>query len=311
MSQSPRQPGIVILGYPRSGSTLLRRLLGAHWAIHAPGETYLLSACARFLHSRQVADGVDVGVLSGVRSLGVEPEELLGRLRELVFELHERAASAQGKRRWVEKTAVDSFHAEAIGRIFGSRIRYIVLVRHALDAVASADEWCQKAQSYPEELHRYVARHPQPLVAFAQAWVDVMQSLERSTAQLPKDHLVVRYEELVSQPPTVLQKVLEFLNEPWEEGLIERGLEPAGPLGFGDWKTYGRAAIDAQSVGRWRRLPQGTVRALAPIVNSTLARWGYEPIDVEVAPDPEESLRRYELSLMAQAARQQQKPDAG
>ena len=40
--------GIVVLGVPRSGTTLLRRLLQAHPHIACPPETNLLSAASRF-----------------------------------------------------------------------------------------------------------------------------------------------------------------------------------------------------------------------------------------------------------------------
>ena len=58
------RPGIVVLGTPRSGTTLLRRLLDAHPNIACPPETYVLSGAARFLHEETFAQGLKIGTLS-------------------------------------------------------------------------------------------------------------------------------------------------------------------------------------------------------------------------------------------------------
>ncbi len=303
--------GIAILGFPRSGTTLLRRLLDAHPNIDSPGETYLLAGCARFLQSQTVVDGVEAGVLAGVRLLGIDPQEVLSRLRSVVFELRDLHARQSGRQRWVEKSAIDAFYLDAIREIFGERLFYIGIVRHGLDVCASTQEWCTRAESYPTELHRYIVQFPQPLVGFAHAWVDVMAAWERFSAALPNDTMVVRYEQLVTSPEEELRRVLEFVGEPWEQGMIERALESGKLSGFGDWKAYGLRTIDTQSVGRYKRLSAGTLHQLAPIVNPTLVRWGYEPVGDHDPVNRDDPLRRYELGLLAQSLKVSGKPTAG
>ena len=56
----PAKRGVVIIGTPRSGTTLLRRILDAHPAIACPPETYLLSGAARFLHEESFAQGLKI-----------------------------------------------------------------------------------------------------------------------------------------------------------------------------------------------------------------------------------------------------------
>ena len=43
------EKGVIILGCPRSGTTLLRRLLDSHPDLSCPGETFLFRGAARFL----------------------------------------------------------------------------------------------------------------------------------------------------------------------------------------------------------------------------------------------------------------------
>ena len=97
--------GTLVVGHPRSGTTLLRRLLDAHPDIAAPPELHLFGACARFLRSERNAAGLDIGVLSGLAFAGFPDDEVLSALRAFAFGFLDDYAARHGKRRWVEKTA--------------------------------------------------------------------------------------------------------------------------------------------------------------------------------------------------------------
>ena len=295
--------GIVILGTPRSGTTLLRRLLGAHHNIACPPESYLLSAAARFLHAERFAAGLEIGVLSGLSYGGFEEEDVLSRLRALVFGLFDDFAKKQGKPRWAEKTAFDAFHVAAIRRICGGHVRFVCLQRHGLDVAISLRDLVEKTGGYVQELHEYVRRFPEPLEAFARAWVDTATAIA-DLADEDDKAIAIRYEDLTADAPAVLADVLEFVGEPWDDGLIERALGDASQVGFGDWKTYAKNAIDAASVGRWRKLPRPAQRKLAEVCNPTLTRLGYDAVALD-DEEAEDARRRYELGLLVNRMRAQ------
>ncbi|MEX1363977.1 MAG: sulfotransferase [Nannocystaceae bacterium] len=291
-------PGIVVVGTPRSGTTLLRRILDAHSSISCPPETYLLSAAARFLHEERFASGLRIGVLSGLSFAGVEEEQVLARLRELVFSFLRDHARAQGKPRWAEKTAFDVFHLDAIRRVVGGHVRFVCIQRHGLDVACSMRDLVDKTGGYVQELHRYLQREPDPLAALSHAWVD---TAGRVAALVAEDPLAigVRYEELVRDPEGVMRRVLEHVGEPWEEGLVQRALGDTGRLGFGDWKTYARGGIDSSSIDRWKSEPEPVIERMAEICNPRLVELGYPA--VEAAPiDDADARRRYQMGLMLQ-----------
>ncbi len=295
--------GVVIMGTPRSGTTLLRRILDAHPALACPPETYLLSAAARFLHEESFAQGLKIGVLFGLGYAGFDEAQVLARLRTFVFEFFQDHARQQGKNRWVEKTAFDGFHLAEIRRICQGHVDFVCIQRHGLDVACSLADLVEKTGGYVEELHTYLQRDPEPLAALARAWVDTASAVADLAAEDERT-IDIRYEALTEDPQGVIRQVLEFIDEPWEEGLIERALRSSGQMGFGDWKTYARTAIDTSSVDRWKQLPPSTVDQLARICNPTLDRLGYTPVPTGPADeDAEAAKRRYELGLMVQRMR--------
>jgi protein-tyrosine sulfotransferase len=305
-----RTEGIILLGLPRSGTTLLRRLLNWHPEVHCGGETFLLTAAARFLRADRIVDGIDYGVLGGLQAAGIPREMVLAELRGFVSGFFERLATAAGKPRWASKTAIDSFYVAEIESLFADHARFVCLVRHGLDAALSLKDLCDANETYVRELHEYIVRYPRPLEAFAHAWSDVTGSLLDLASRRPRSTLVVQYEELVRAPEPTLDRIVDFLGLKTGHALLE-ALEQDAPSGLGDWKTYGKAGIDAGSIGRAQALPAASVALLGPIVNPILVRAGYVPVAGGAAPTADQAMRRYEMSMSVQAlrSRAERKPE--
>src|SRR5262245_115225 len=121
----------LILGFPRSGTTLLSQLLDAHPDISCPPETNLFSAAGRFLAEQTAVEGPPIGVLTGLGFVDIPPEDVFEPLRRMLFGFHERIAGDAPM--WVEKTATDIFHIEELEPLLVGHARFIVLVRHPLD----------------------------------------------------------------------------------------------------------------------------------------------------------------------------------
>jgi len=290
-------PGIVVLGSPRSGTTLLRRILDAHSNIACPPETYVLSAAARFLHEEKFDHGLRIGVLVGLGYAGVEEADALTRLREFTFGLLADNAKRQGKPRWAEKTAFDAFHVAAIRKLCQGHVRFICMQRHGMDVACSLGDLVDKTGGYVDELHPYIRQYPQRLQAFAHAWRDTSTAIA-DLADEDDGALQIRYEDLAADPEAVARSVLAHVGEPWEDGLVDRALSKTPEqVGFGDWKTYGRAQVDTSSVGRWKKLPAPALHGIAEICNPLLTRLGYDAVQAD-AVDDEDARRRYELGLM-------------
>jgi hypothetical protein len=309
VSAEERTRGIIVLGVPRSGTTLLRRLLDAHPNIACPGETNLFRACGRFLQSDRVAEGVRVGIIDGLAYAGFAESEVLDRLRSFVFSFHEDNAKRQDKKRWAEKSPLDAFYIDSIEKLCGDSVQYVCIQRHGLDVAISIKDLCEKNGGYLAELHEYVARHPLELEAFAHAWVDVTRSIHALAKRRPRDAVLVSYEDLTAQTDATMSRTMQFLGEEWDPQWTERALANRRHLGLGDWKTYGRKSIDQSSVNRWSKLSRDTINRLAAICNPTLELCGYAPIEIESERSTDEVRRRVEIGLLLQ--RMKKKPNGG
>lgn len=296
---------IIVLGCPRSGTTLVRRLLNAHPAIHCAGETFLLRSAARFLAGEKVAEGMDYGPLGGLGALGFDPDEVKGRLRDFVLAFHRELAERAGKPRFAIKTAVDSFYVPQLLDLFGGHARFVCVIRHGMDVAVSLSEFTQVMEGPIDELMPFIASHRRFMPAYAAAWAKVTGDMVDAADRHPDEVLAIRYEDLVAQPADVLAGLFDFLGEPGDPAaLLERAFEPAEVSGLGDYKTFETRGLQSDSIGRWRSLADRVQAEMAPIVNPLLDRLGYDR--VEASGGTTDAMRLHELAMMYKNSRDQQ-----
>lgn len=297
-------PPIIIIGCPRSGTTLLRRLIGAHQAIDCAGESFLLRAAVRFLSSETVAEGLDYGPLGGLGALGFPAEEVEGRLREFVLSFHREVAERAGKPRFAIKTAVDSFYMPEILRLFRGQARIICLIRHGGDVAYSLAEFTERMEGPIAELMPFIERHRRLMPAYAAAWAKVTTDLLDAAEQSPDDVFGLRYEDLIDRPEDLLPELFEFIGEACNVGeLLAEAFRPKDVVGLGDYKTFASTGLQRDSVSRWRGLPERIQAEIGAIANPVLERAGYDPIAASVSNA--DAMRLHELAMMYQNAQGQ------
>ena len=300
-----RQNRLVVLGAPRSGTTLLRRLLNAHPEIASPPETYLFSAAARFLHCESIVGGGRLGVIAGLAHAGFSPDDVRANLRGFIFSYLEDYANREGKSRWAEKTAVDVFHLDRIEELCEEEVTYICIVRHGLDVACSMRDLSDKGEAYLSELHWYIQKYPRPLEAFCHAWVDSAQAIESLRQRRPEQTVTIRYEDLIENPDQEMSRISDFVGTEWDEKLIQQALGRIDDVGLGDWRSYQNRKIKKSSVSRWKNLSQKTRSELGCIVNATLESWDYDPVPIMRDQHPDEELRRFRVALKLHASKQE------
>lgn len=293
---------IIIFGCPRSGTTLVRRLLNAHPHIHCAGESFLLRAAVRFLSGETVAEGINYGPIGGLGALGIPKEELKERLRQFVFQFHAEIAERDGKSRFAIKTAVDSFYIPQIVDLFRGHAQFLCIIRHGMDVAASLREFTQIMEGPIEELLPYINQYRRVMPAYAAAWAKVTSDIVDAAETYPSDVLAVRYEDLISRPEEVLNDLFVFLGEPCKPTeLLAHAFKPSEVSGLGDYKTFETKGLVKESIDRWRELPERVQAEMAGIVNPLLERLGYDAVTVSRASA--DAMRMHELAMMYKNSR--------
>ncbi len=299
---------VFLIGAPRTGSTLLARMLGAHSAIAAPPEPQLIPPLAHLGFYDKVDDApydpiiTQIGIREFVAELPRGEADYLDALRACTDTLYERALEASGRKIFVDKTPSYALVLDFLVRLY-PRARYLVLTRHPLAI------WSSVVESFfdgdPEAAERGSPGLPRYVPAIARFLRE---------RPVPLHHL--RYEELVSDPAAHLERICGFLELPFEPGMVEYGRDESAkkPVarGLGDPVTVGREQRPTTaSVKRWAaemagspaRLEQAR-RIVARLPDEDLETWGHPRSELEAELDaatpsgvaaPRRKLTRYAL----------------
>ncbi len=290
-----------ILGFPRSGTSLLQRLLSAHPDIHCPPETYVFAGCARMIRESR-GEGPDLGMLTGLSFAGFEPAEVIARVRNFGFSFLEEATARAGKPVWAEKSAFDIFDLPEIETLLTGHCRFVCVVRHPLDVIASMKDLGDQMGQIVPEMRPWLARHENYYVAWAAAWADMTRDLLALHHRLGADSLLYRYEDLTADPARELRRITDFAGLPPFESDDPR--PDTGQIGLGDWKIFGTSKVEHGAVQRWRRsLPKSSALQALDIVAPLMDELGYPRPDIRAPRTRDERIRQYRQAKTLAMAR--------
>lgn len=263
---------ILIVGCPRSGTTLVRDLLRSHPRLTIPSETNLLPNLYRLHGDPRSAREARLLASDFLRSspvrrwrLDLRPEELEGH-RTFVGVVHgafDAWAAQEGKVRWGDKTPMHAVELPLVLEIFpGGQVVHVI--RDGRDVAVS------------------LARQPfGPTATYnaAVTWRRCVEEAQAAGASLgPDGYHEVRFEELLAEPEPVLRRLCAFLGEEWDPAaLTPSRLPPPGPVPA-LWADR-PSAIDRTNAGGWRtRLALADRVVFESVAGETLERLGYGPV---------------------------------
>ncbi|MCS7223070.1 MAG: sulfotransferase [Armatimonadetes bacterium] len=232
---------IFLVSQPRSGSTLLQRILATHPRIATTGETWLLLPPLFAL--RQEGWQAEFQARSATFALQQFLSQLPGGsddyfegVRRMYGYLYGRA---RGERQYfLDKTPRYYLILAEIKRAF-PQARFLFLFRNPLAVLHSI---------YRTSLIQ------NRLIAFYWVHSDLFRAVRLLLEgwQLLKDQaLIVRYEELVREPEAVVSKVCEFLDLPFYPQMVEYGRFSLPRWRLGDQKVYELNRPDPKRAVQW------------------------------------------------------------
>lgn len=268
---------ILVTGADRSGTTLLYTLLASHPRIMMVRRTNLW----RWFYGR-FGDLADPGNLARCLDLMMRYERLsvlspdpisitrefeageptYGRLFRIVFS---QQAARLGFPRWGDK----SLHTElAAAAVFAEwpDARMIQVVRDPRDRYLSV---LGREDSGTDRNASIVAR-----------WIRSTRAAERNLARYPGRYLVVRYEDLATDPRPRIREVCEFVGEGFDESMMEMrgGDERSLQGGNSSFDELPPGVISTRSIGRYKsELSARRVAFIEAMSRPYMRAFRYEP----------------------------------
>ncbi|MDP3898898.1 MAG: sulfotransferase [Mesorhizobium sp.] len=236
-SQNPSLLPIVVGGFYRSGTTLLRRILDAHSAIHCGPEIKFF----RDFHGDYADDPLaHLRFFSTVRDYRTREADLLQLFGKAFVDFHVMAARSAGKRRWADKNPENAIYTAEWAALLPDGFLFIHLVRNPLDVLASLKETPFRL-TVPQDLGERIALYKR----FREAG-------EAFCARTPQRSMEISYEALVARPETVLTEVFDFIGETFERGIAQDFNSGRREHGLEDPKIKATTSIHTDSIGRWQ-----------------------------------------------------------
>jgi Tfp pilus assembly protein PilF len=252
---------IFIVGFPRSGTTMIEQTLSAHPRITAGDElpiiTELTELAPTLLHSPMPYPEALSELWLGDQAGGLET------LRDLYLQRARQLGALQDGADWfTDKMPLNETHLGLIGLVF-PQAPIIHLLRHPLDIVLSVFSNTMTHGFHCGGELETIARH----------YLLTLDLVDHYRRQMPLRYLAIRYEDVIDDQEARVREMLDFIGAEYDPRC----------LAFHQNRRYARTASYAQvseklydrSRYRWRGY-RDQLAPIIPLLEPAIRRLGYE-----------------------------------
>jgi len=229
----PVDPRVFVVGCPRSGTTLLQRILDAHADLAVANDTHFVTRSVEKLGlASQALAGDAIPLTDEVLAaacgyhrfprLGLDQaaiERAAARsstYASFVGALYEELATSKGKRFGGEKTPDFVRRLPLLHALF-PETRTVHIIRDGRDVILSLLQWATPTKG-PGRLATWA---DEPLATAALWWEWQVRSGREARARVGEDRcLELRYESLAGEPEPEAQRLCRFLGLDYDPGML-------------------------------------------------------------------------------------------
>jgi Tfp pilus assembly protein PilF len=275
MTQGPQPEGaapapVFLVGFPRSGTTLLDQIMASHPDISVAEEKSAVDKMIHHLvrsygtaqpHEHPLNDACYPAAMSKLTAQDI------AAMRERFFAEH---GSGVQKPVFVDKLPLNILHVGLIRRVF-PKAKFILALRHPCDSVLS----CYMQDFF---LNPAMARFLD-LGDSARFYDEAFSIWEHYAKTLQLDVHTIRYEDVVADFQPTVAKLLEFLNVPWNDAVLEYD-KTAQKKGLINTPSYHQVTqkIYTRASGRWLKYRE-QMSPVLDILKPHAERYGYAMTD--------------------------------
>ena len=284
---------IFIISQPKAGSTLLQRILAGHPDIQTSAETWLMLHPVYGLRKRGIqtnynANWAATGVSEFLDNYADGRRTYIEGIRSFAATIYGRVLEKNGKTFFLDKTPRYTMIIDELYELFPAA-KYVLLIRNPLAILKS-------------ELHTYVGEDWPTLAGFAPDLLDAPSRVIAARETLGASAFELKYEDLVSEPQAVVERLCAFLGIDFDGGMLDYSDTPApvgkmnDPVGIHRHTRPSTASLDKwKELGSHAQLRSFALSYLEALGDETVSRLGYDPTQLrgEIERTPVEIPLRY------------------
>lgn len=247
---------VFLIGFPRSGTTLLDQILDAHPMLSTLEEKDAIDVI------RREVDALPAGYPD---ALGSFDAEVIIRLRRRYRQEVRRHLGGEPAGRVVDKMPLNTIDAGLILRLFPDA-QFILALRHPCDVILSGFMQAFKPNA--------AMVHFGSLAGAASFYAQVMALWQQYVRVLAPRVLPVRYEDLIGDLPGETRRILSFLDLPWDDAVL--GYRERAQTRAIATPSYHQVVqpIYRRSIDRWRNYADAFA-PLLPTLAPFIEAFGY------------------------------------
>ncbi|MDB6163147.1 MAG: hypothetical protein JWL98_579, partial [Xanthomonadaceae bacterium] len=258
----PGDPGrdaspVFIVGFPRSGTTMLEQMLDAHPAYVSMDERIIIQYCVERMESKGLTYPYQLDRLTDAD---------LGELRELYWVESGKVVDIAPGVTLVDKNPLNLLRVPMIRRLF-PQARVILALRHPCDVILSC-----YMQNFRSPAFMVLCS---TLERLAKSYVNAMRFWIHHQPLLCQDALVLRYEDTVSDFDKQVHVIGDYLGLEDHAPLADFAAHAAGKK-YISTPSYAQVTetVNSRAVARWEPY-RAYFEPLFPLLQPIVDHWGY------------------------------------
>lgn len=258
---SPEETPIFLIGFPRSGTTLLEQVLDSHPSLQALNEKPM---------GEMMEDAFHVMTKNRPNALASLSDDQIAELRRVYWREAARHGDRQAHTLLVDKQPFNIIRVPLLWRVF-PRARFILTIRHPCDVVLG----CLMQKFGYNNLMSAFAN----LEDTAELYDRVMNAWLEFARRLPLSWQRIRYEDLITNFEPEVRALLEFLGVGWSDTVLEH-TRHAQQRGIINTPSYHQVTqpIYHHAKYRWKRYESAFAKVM-PHLSPLIEEFGYHPVE--------------------------------
>lgn len=235
---------IFMISLPRSGSTMLQKILAGHNEIYTRSEPWIMlhplfALKKDGIQTRYSSKVAADGVINFLKDMPVDGESLYySSLRDCYLSLYGQYLSSAKKKYFLDKTPRYYEVFDELQKTFPNA-KYVILYRNPIAVLSSI-------------LETWVKGNLQNIKEYQGDLFEGVNFLQREFSSYKNTHLI-RYEDLLSSPEDATKELFDFLEIPNQPNCVEYGGANTDRWEYGDPSTvYAKSRPDPLHAEIWQ-----------------------------------------------------------